>query len=99
MPREYKEIKVASQISDLLNNMSLSTEEIAKAMTMEHKTLQQTFTQLCIGWLKVCASDDYRHDGRNEFSHFIAKEIKIAYDKNHTDTSVEFFNDIMLPYI
>lgn len=99
MKKYELEQKVASQIADLLNNMSISTEEICKAMTYEHRTLQQTFTQLCINWIKTCASEDYRHDGRNEYSHFIAKEIKTAYDKNHTDTSVEFFDNIMLPYI
>lgn len=99
MKKYEVEQKVAGQIADLLNNMSISTEEICKAMTYEHRTLQQTFTQLCINWIKTCASEDYRHDGRNEDSHHLAQEIVNAYDHNHTETSVEHFKDIFIPYI
>ena len=96
---DSREEKVASQLADLVNCMSLDNKEICKAMTREHRTLQQSFTRLCIEWLKTCASDDYRHDGRNEYSHFIAKEIKDSYDHNHTETSVEYFNDLYIPMI
>lgn len=99
MTREHeREQRVASKIADLVNS-SLSEKEIAKAMTQEHRTLQQTFTRLAIEWLKVCASDDYRYDERNGRSHYIAKEIVTAYDHNHTETTVEFFNDISIPMI
>lgn len=93
------EVEKARLVADMVNTMGFNTKAFCKAMETEHRTLQQTFTQLCIDWLKTCASDDYRHDGRNEDSHWIAKEILNAYNNNHTQTSVEFFNDIRLPMI
>lgn len=89
----------ANQMADMLNVMTFNDKEFCKEMTNQHRTLQQSFTRLCLEWLKTCASEDYRHDGRNETSHWIAKELKDAYDNNHTQTSVEFFNDIYLPMI
>ena len=94
-----REQEVAEKISDLINNMCLNEKEVCKAMCNEHRTLQQNFTRLCIEWLKTCASEDYRHDGRNEDSHHLAQEIVNAYDHNHTETSVEHFKDIFIPYI
>lgn len=94
-----KNKEYADKLSDMVNSFSFSATDVAKAMTMEHKTLQQNFTRLCIEWLKVCASDDYRTDGRNEDSHNIAKEIVTAYNHNHTETSFQTFDDIGLPFI
>lgn len=44
-------------------------------MSTEHRTLQQSFTRLCIEWIKYVASDEYRFDGRNEENHKVCKEI------------------------
>ncbi len=94
MPREY-ELEVR-QVASMVNSFSFNPKAFCQEMTHEHRTLQQTFTNLCIEWLKTCASEDYRYDGRNEQSHYISKEIKTAYDNNHTQTSVEYFDDIRL---
>ena len=96
---EKKSAETADKITTILNDFSFDAEQVAKAMSREHKTLQQAFTGLCLEWLKVCASDTYSTDGRNEASHNIAKEIKVAYDHNHTETTCEFFDDIRLPMI
>lgn len=92
--------KVAAEtLSTLVNSFSFDAEGVAKAMSNQHRTLQQAFTSLCIEWLKMCASDTYRTDGRNEASHNVAVEIKNAYNHNHTETTCEFFDDITLPMV
>lgn len=68
------------KVSDMLNNMSFDPEGFCKEMTKEHRTLQQSFTRLCIYWLCTCASDEYRYDGRNEASHEIAKALIESQD-------------------
>lgn len=72
--------KEAEQVADMLNSYSFNPEEFCKAMTKEHRTLQQSFTRLCIHWLCTCASDDYHYDGRNEASHEVAKAIINSQD-------------------
>lgn len=63
------------QVTDILNNLSFSESEFCREMANEHRTLQQSFTRLCLTWLETCASEDYRTDGRNEQSHEIAKKM------------------------
>lgn len=67
--------KIADTITTELNSFSFNAKDVAQAMTSEHKTLQQNFTRLCVEWLKVCGSDDYRYDDRNEASHTIGKKV------------------------
>lgn len=70
----------AQMVSDMLNNFSFNNEEFCKEMTKEHRTLQQSFTRLCIHWLCTCADDEYRYDGRNEASHVVAKALIESQD-------------------
>lgn len=73
---QNSESKLASEISNAVNSFSFKEKLFCEAMGFEHKTLQQSFTRLCFAWLRYCASDDYRYDGRNEASHVAAKKIK-----------------------
>ena len=83
-----KMIKDVEQVEDFLNDYSFSPKEFCKVMsTRTHRTIQQSFTRLCVEWLKTCASEDYRTDGRNEASHQVAKEL------------LEGKDDITLPFI
>ena len=68
------------QVSDMLNSFSFDYKGFCEEMTREHRTLQQSFTRLCIQWLCTCASDDYRYDGRNEASHEVAKALIESQD-------------------
>lgn len=70
----------AERIANLLNSFQFNPERVCLAMTREHRTLQQSFTRLCIQWLCTCASDEYRYDGRNEASHLIAKALIESQD-------------------
>lgn len=66
----------ARKIGDMLNSFSFNSRAVAEYIAKtEHRTIQQSITRFCIEWLKVCASDDYGYDGRNEASHEVAKEL------------------------
>ena len=67
--------EIVNEITDYVNSFSNKEQEFCKAMSVEHRTLQQSFTKLCLSWLEHCASDEYRTDGRNEQSQKIAKEL------------------------
>ena len=56
-------------------------ERIAKAMTNEHRTLQQMFMRLCYEYIKLRASEDFLYDGRNEASHKLAKKMIDGLDE------------------
>ena len=75
-------------LSGMVNNFSFSPEKVAWALTLEHRTLQQTITRFAVAWLKVCASEDYMYDGRNEDSHIVAKKLMAGHE-----------DDIYLPFI
>jgi hypothetical protein len=62
-------------ITDLVNNFGFDSEKFNKMMSNEHRTLQQSFTRLCLKWLEHVSNEEYRTDLRNESSKEISKEI------------------------
>ena len=62
-------------VTDYLNSFSSKEKEFIEEMNREHRTLQQSFTKLCLAWLENCANEEYRFDGRNEASHTVSKEL------------------------
>lgn len=78
----------ARTIGKMANSFGFSPKAIAKYIAQtEHRTIQQSITRFCVEWLRVCASEDYRYDGRNEASHEVAKKLLDGHD------------DIYLPFI
>lgn len=76
--------ELVKQITSFVNTYSLDPLAFIEAMEKEHRTLQQSFTKLCLLWLENCASDAYRYDGRNEASHNISAElIQLFKNINH----------------
>jgi|688.fasta_scaffold992589_2 hypothetical protein len=73
MRKSTKEL--VQEITDYLNTFNSKEKEFCEAMSCEHRTLQQSFTKLCLQWIEHCASDEYRIDGRNEQSQKIAREL------------------------
>jgi hypothetical protein len=67
--------ELVQEFSDYVNTFGDKSQEFCQAMSVEHRTLQQSFTKLCLKWLEHVASDEYRTDGRNEQSQKIAKEL------------------------
>lgn len=77
---------IASIVTDMLNSYdSMNAYKFLMDMRSEHRTLQQSFTKLCLLWLEQCASDEYRHDLRNEASHKIAKAVIEAWQETNAD--------------
>jgi hypothetical protein len=66
-------------ISNMINSCDFSNHEychdVCEAMIRHHRTIQQNFTRLAVEWIKMCASDEYRTDGRNEASHKICSDL------------------------
>jgi len=73
--------KFVEEITDFVNTYSLEGDRFNEAMSREHRTLQQSFTRLCLKWMEYVASDEYRFDGRNEDSHELCKDLITAYKK------------------
>lgn len=65
--------KVVSEVTDYVNTFGDVYTEFIKSMEMEHRTLQQSFTRLCLKWVEHVASEEYRYDLRNEQSHNTCK--------------------------
>lgn len=67
--------ELVKEVSDYVNTFNDKGQEFCEAMSCEHRTLQQSFTKLCLNWLEHCASDEYRTDGRNEQSKVISQAL------------------------
>ena len=76
---DEKSKKIVEELSEYVNG-SCRPKEFCNAMSKEHRYLQNEFPLLCVEWLRTCASDDYRYDERNEFSHRVATDILNAID-------------------
>jgi hypothetical protein len=65
----------AEFMENFVNNFSCPKREFIKLMSNKHRTLQQSFTKLCLEWIETVASPEYTYDGRNEGSHRICKRL------------------------
>lgn len=75
-------VEIAVQaVSHTINNMSFNPKEFVTFMGQEHRTLQQSFTRLCIAWIEHCADPKYRFDLRNEDSHELGQFIMKALNE------------------
>ncbi len=73
---ESKEFKFADKASDAVNG-SFDFDLFNKSMSCQHRTLQQTFTSMCLHWIKYVGSDEYKTDLRNQYSH---EQCKLMYE-------------------
>lgn len=66
----------AGKITDYLNTFQdrKKIQELVDELAKEHPTLQQSFTKLCVAWLKKLTEFRY-YDGRNKASVELAKKI------------------------
>lgn len=67
------------EIGRYCNSYNVPMDKFNAQMSREHRTLQQTFTKLCLTWIEHVASDQYRTDGRNEQSKQVCKELVNAF--------------------
>lgn len=61
--------KIVSNLTDYVNTFGDTHTEFIKNMETEHRTLQQSFTKLCLKWMEHVGSSEYRFDDRNKQSH------------------------------
>jgi hypothetical protein len=66
--------EVVNDITDYVNTYS-RRDDFNEIMSMEHRTLQQSFTRLCLRWIEHVSKEEYRTDGRNEQSKNICQKI------------------------
>jgi hypothetical protein len=89
--------QITEEITNYLNSYNDKSEEFNKAMSREHRTLQQNFTRLCLKWLEHVASDEYYTDGRNEQSKDIAQKLlggfkELQIKEGYTGRSLEMMS-------
>lgn len=88
----------AQAMSNMVNTFNTRevTEQFIEIMNRDHRTLQQSFTKLCLAWIENVASDNYRTDGRNEASHFVCKEmLKLFREAKAKEGFTDISLDIM----
>jgi len=76
-PEDIK--KLVEEITSFVNSYTVDENQFIAQMSMEHRTLQQSFTKLVLKWMEHCASIDYRYDDRNKASHDICKKMIDAF--------------------
>jgi hypothetical protein len=86
--------EVVQTMSNFVNSYSRTHEEFCTEMSKEHRTLQQSFTRLCLQWIEHVASDEYRTDGRNMGSQIVARELLKGFEEQkilegYTGSSLE----------
>ena len=76
------EQELAKAIAFAVNSFSFSCEKFCDAMVLEHRTLQQSFTRLCLAWLRrLAALESYQIDPRNEASVRAGRVVAAALDE------------------
>lgn len=91
---QQKAIEIAENITDYVNTFS-RRDEFNVAMSNQHRTLQQSFTRLCLKWLEHISKDEYRTDLRNQASKEIAQKIIADFkEKNNGFVPSDFIGYI-----
>jgi hypothetical protein len=73
------EEEAADEVASSINTIGFDHDAFIRAMGRQHRTLQQTFTSVCLMWLAHLATlKPGQYDGRNEASVNTAKEIMAA---------------------
>lgn len=69
-----KEHEVFNQMSRALNS-GMDIKKYINNHLYDHRTLQQKFTSLCLGWVETVGASNYGFDGRNQHSHEQCEKI------------------------
>ena len=73
---------VVAVLESNINNILFDPTEVVKLIARWHRTLQQSFTSLCLCWIAHLASlKEYEYDGRNEAGVIAARSIKGHCDR------------------
>ena len=70
-----KEYKAAERLTDSLNTMSWDPKKFGKAVTLQHRTLQQELMKSFVATIREMAGEDYGYDDRNKGCHEAAVKM------------------------
>ena len=73
--KESREYKAAEALTDAINSMSWNPKKFGLAVSMQHRTLQQSLMKSFVATIRVMASDNYGYDDRNRSTHEAAKKM------------------------
>ena len=74
--------ELAGKVTDYVNSFDREkNRQFAKALSREHRTLQQSTMRLMLETIEHMASDDYTTDPRNEQSKMVAKRLMTGFAK------------------
>lgn len=80
MEREISRAEEAkTAMSRFVNSYGVDSQEFIDLMSREHRTLQQSFTRLCLKWIEKVGSEEYRTDARNEASKEVCHKMLQAF--------------------
>lgn len=85
----------ADFMEDFSNNYNCPMTSFIELMTRKHRTLQQTFTKLCLKWIEKVASPEYTYDGRNEASHKQCKRLLDNWKLKHPDDGIHMDKEML----
>ena len=74
---------IVNEMSNFVNSFSSDHQGFITEMGKDHRTLQQSFTKLCLKWIEFVGSDDYRYDLRNQDSHETCKKMLETFKKEN----------------
>lgn len=75
--------ELAEAVAVAVNSYGFDGKAFCSHMSNEHRTLQQSFTRLCIAWIRECAAfEDWQIDGRNEASVLACRKLTETLDAN-----------------
>ena len=75
---------IAEQFSDAVNTFTFDQDAFNKAMSRQHRTLQQSMMRAVLGWIESIADKDEKFfDARNEGSKKLATEIVKDFRTKH----------------
>jgi len=84
LAQEREAVEAAESVSRFTNRMGFSGELFVSAMSKQHRTLQQSFTRICLMWLVHLAElPEGWYDLRNEASVKIAKKLMGGEDTKY----------------
>lgn len=76
--------ETAQTIGEFVNIMGYGLDEFIEEMSCKHRTLQQSFTNLCVAWFEDLAKREH-FDARNEASVMLARKFveRIGADERY----------------
>lgn len=83
-----KEQIAQEQLSNSINCFNFNNKKFVEEFARDHRTLQQSFTSLCLAWIEYVGSPDYQFDGRNELSHQQCEKIREFMKENNIYTNL-----------